>query len=299
MAELGERTCYRHPDRVTGLSCSECGRPICTECMTMAPVGIRCPEHSGRPQGVQRVARGVKRASFEGVGARVTRALIAIDVAVYVAELATGGGVNGIGSTIYERGVLVAGRTLDSNGHLIGVAEGDWWRLITAAFLHYGPFHLLVNMVSLWWIGSLLEQRIGAGRFLGLYLASGLAGSAGALIDKPLSPTVGASGAIFGILGAGLILEWKGDYVFGGSALGLIVLNLVITLSFRGQISLGGHVGGLIGGILCMLAMTRLGRVSAAYGRPGLLGLAGIVAVAVASVLAAYFKARGYAVPGG
>ncbi len=231
--------------------------------------------------------------------ARVTRALIAIDVAVYVAELATGGGVNGIGSTIYERGVLVAGRTLDSNGHLIGVAEGDWWRLITAAFLHYGPFHLLVNMVSLWWIGSLLEQRIGAGRFLGLYLASGLAGSAGALIDKPLSPTVGASGAIFGILGAGLILEWKGAYVFGGSALGLIVLNLVITLSFRGQISLGGHVGGLIGGILCMLAMTRLGRVSAAYGRPGLLGLAGIVAVAVASVLAAYFKARGYAVPGG
>src|SRR5919205_3080896 len=108
MAETAERTCYRHPDRVTGLSCSECGRPICTECMTMAPVGIRCPEHSGRPQGVERVTRGVQRAAFEGVGAKVTRALIAVNVAVYVAELATGGNVNGIGSKIYDYGFLAA-----------------------------------------------------------------------------------------------------------------------------------------------------------------------------------------------
>src|SRR6266536_6422671 len=122
MAEPVEKTCYRHPDRVTGLSCSECGRPICTECMTMAPVGIRCPEHSGRPQGVQRVTRGVQRASIEGAGAKVTRVLIALNVAVYVAELATGGGVKGNGSTIYEKGVLIAGRAADSHGHLIGVA---------------------------------------------------------------------------------------------------------------------------------------------------------------------------------
>src|SRR6266576_6358577 len=98
--ESGPRYCYRHPDRETGLSCSECGRPICTECMTMAPVGIRCPEHSGRAQGVQRVTTGVRRAAFEGTGAKVTKALIGINVAVYVAELATGGGVNGTGSTI-------------------------------------------------------------------------------------------------------------------------------------------------------------------------------------------------------
>src|SRR5204863_3671517 len=117
MAEAVERTCYRHPDRITGLSCSECGRPICTECMTMAPVGIRCPEHSGKPQGAQRVTRGVRRASIEGAGAKVTRVLIAMNVAVYVAELATGGGVNGTGSTIYEKGVLIAGRARDSHGH--------------------------------------------------------------------------------------------------------------------------------------------------------------------------------------
>jgi membrane associated rhomboid family serine protease len=294
MAEVAEKTCYRHPDRVTGLSCSECGRPICTECMTMAPVGIRCPEHSGRPQGVQKVTHGVRRASFEGVGAKVTRAVIAINVAVYVAELATGGGVNGTGSRIYEKGVLIAGGVFDSHGHLIGVAEGDWWRLITAAFLHYGPFHLFLNMLGLYWFGSLLEQRIGSGKYLLLYLVSGLAGSAGALVVDPRVPTVGASGAIFGILGAGLVLERQRDYVFGGSALGVIVINLVLTFSIA-NISIGGHIGGLIGGALCTLGLSRFGRGHAAYGRAGAVGIATMVVVGIASVAVAYWKVKGYA----
>jgi len=284
MAETVEKTCYRHPDRVTGLSCSECGRPICTECMTMAPVGIRCPEHSGKPQGVQRVTRGVQRASFEGAGAKVTKLLIGVNVAVYVAELAQGGGVYGVNSTIYAKGVLWAPF----------VANGDYWRLITAAFLHYGPFHLLLNMLGLYWFGSLLEQRIGSGRFLLLYLVSGLAGSAGALVASPTNPTVGASGAIFGILGAGLVLEQQRDYVFGGSALGVIVANLVLTFFWPG-ISIGGHIGGLIGGAGSMLALSRFGRGHAAYGRAGALGIAGIVAVGVLSVAVAYWKAKGYA----
>jgi membrane associated rhomboid family serine protease len=297
MAEVAEKTCYRHPDRVTGLSCSECGRPICTECMTMAPVGIRCPEHSGKPQGVARVTKGVRRAGFEGVGAKVTKALIAINVAVYVAELATGGGINGVNSEIYEKGVLVAGRTLDSHGHLIGIAEGDYWRLLTAAFLHYGPFHLLLNMLALFWFGTALEQRIGSGRFFLLYIVSGLAGSAGALLLDPTTPTVGASGAIFGILGAGLVLEQQRDYVFGGSALGVIVLHLVFPFSIS-NISIGGHIGGLIGGALAMLGFTRFGRAHAAYGRAGALGVATMVLVGVVSVVIAYWKARGYTVPG-
>jgi membrane associated rhomboid family serine protease len=286
MTETVERTCYRHPDRVTGLSCSECGRPICTECMTMAPVGIRCPEHSGRAQGVQRVTRGVQRASFEGVGAKVTRALIAINVAVYVAQLVQGAGVNGTHGSIYTKGVLWAPF----------IAGGDYWRLLTAAFLHYGPFHLLMNMLALYWFGSLLEQRIGSGRFLLLYLASGLAGSAGALIASPLNPTVGASGAIFGVLGAGLVMERQRDYVFGGSALGIIVINLVLTFSIP-NISIGGHIGGLIGGAACALGLTRFGRGHAAYGRVGALGVATIVVVALASVGVAYWKAKGYALP--
>jgi membrane associated rhomboid family serine protease len=285
MAGPAEQTCYRHPDRVTGLSCSECGRPICTECMTIAPVGIRCPEHSGRTQGVQRMTRGVQRVSFEGAGAKVTKVLIGINVAVYVAELIQGGGVYGVNSTIYAKGVLWAPF----------IADGEYWRLITAAFLHYGPLHLILNMLGLWWFGSLLEQRIGSGRFLLLYLVSGLAGSAGALVVSPTNPTVGASGAIFGILGAGLVLEHQRDYVFGGSALGVIVANLVLTFAWSGNISVGGHIGGLIGGAAATLALSRFGRGHAVYGRAGALGIAGIVAVGVLSVVVAYWKARGYA----
>ncbi|MDQ2968407.1 MAG: rhomboid family intramembrane serine protease [Actinomycetota bacterium] len=287
MAEAVEKTCYRHPDRVTGLSCSECGRPICTGCMTMAPVGIRCPEHSGKPQGVQRVTRGVRRATFEGTGAKVTKALVAINVAVYVAELATGGGVNGTGSTIYLRGVLF--------GPLL--EQGEWWRLLSAAFLHYGPVHLIMNMVGLYWFGSLLEARIGAGRYLLLYLVSGLAGSAGALLwsNGFLTPTVGASGAIFGILGAGLVLEQQRDYVFGGSALGVILINFVLTFSIS-SISKGGHIGGLVGGIICALGLTRFGRGHAAYGRPGLLGMGTIALVGVASIAIAYWRVTTYSI---
>jgi membrane associated rhomboid family serine protease len=306
VTEIAERTCYRHPDRVTGLSCSECGRPICTECMTMAPVGIRCPEHSGKPQGVDRVTRGVRRASYEGVGAKVTRALIGLNVAVYIAELAQGSGVNGNHGSIYQDGALIANGVKVGDGlaglpkHAfvpglaeVGVGHGDYWRLLTAAFLHYGPFHLLLNMLALYWFGSALEQRIGSGRFLLLYVVSGLAGSAGALISAPTTPTVGASGAIFGILGAGLVLEQQRDYVFGGSALGIIILNLVFTFSIP-NISIGGHIGGLVGGAAATLGLSRFGRGHAAYGRAGALGVATIVVVGVASVVIAYWKARGY-----
>src|SRR2546428_10691668 len=128
MAEAVEKTCYRHPDRVTGLSCSECGRPICTECMTIAPVGIRCPEHSGKPQGIQRVTQGVQRASFEGAGAKGTKRLIGVNVAGYLAELIQGGGGDGVGSTIYEKGVLWAP---------FG-ASGDDWGLLTSRCLPHG-----------------------------------------------------------------------------------------------------------------------------------------------------------------
>ena len=231
------------------------------------------------------MTHGVQRASFEGAGAKVTKLLIGVNVAVYVAELIQGGWVYGVGSTIYEKGVLWAPF----------VANGDYWRLLTAAFLHYGPFHLLLNMLGLYWFGSLLEQRIGSGRFLLLYLVSGLAGSAGALVISPTNPTVGASGAIFGILGAGLVLEQQRDYVFGWSALGVIIANLVLTFAWSSNISVGGHIGGLIGGAAATLALSRFGRGHAAYGRAGLVGIAGIVAVGIVSVAVAYWKAKGYA----
>lgn len=294
MAETaGVKYCYRHPDRETGLSCSDCGRPICTECMTMAPVGLRCPEHSGKAQGPARVAQRVRRVGFEGTGALVTKGLIAANVLVFLVNLAQGATLSRNSGWLFEEGALVM-RAIDSSGQLVGLAEGDWWRLITAAFLHGGVFHLGLNMLMLWWIGSPMETVLGRGRFLALYVVSGLAGSAGALVVDPNAVTVGASGAIFGILGAALVFERQRTYVLGGSALPIILLNLVLTFSFRGQISLGGHVGGLVGGALAGLALTRLGRAHAAYGRPGLIGAAGIAAVGLLSVVVAYVKVQQY-----
>jgi membrane associated rhomboid family serine protease len=263
--------------------------------MTPAPVGQRCPEHSGKPQGVARVATGVKRASYAGTGALVTKALIGINVLVYLGELAQGAGTSASSGSIYENGVLIGGPAVFPGGHLVsGVAGGEWWRLITSAFLHYGPFHLGMNMLALWWFGAPLEQALGRGRFLLLYLVSGLAGSAGALIDKPLSPTVGASGAIFGILGAMLVLEWQRSHVIGGSVLPIIAINLVFTFTIS-SISIGGHIGGLVGGALGVLALSRFGRGHAVYGRVGLAGIVGLLAVGVVSVAIAYWKVRGYA----
>ena len=250
-AEPQPRYCYRHPDRETGLSCSECGRPICYECMTPAPVGLRCPEHSGKPQGVRRATAAAERVATKS-GTRpypVTIVLIAINVAVLLAEFAIGGSADGTGNQIFYKGSLFAHGYFDGSP---GVADGGWWRLITAAFLHYGPIHLALNMLALYWLGRVLESVIGSWRYLLLYLATGLAGSAGALWLSPNSATVGASGAIFGVLGALLVLERRGAIQSGGQIVALIVLNLVITFSLSG-ISIGGHLGGLVGGIVLML----------------------------------------------
>ena len=288
--------CYRHPDRETGLSCSVCERPICTECMTMAPVGIRCPEHSGKPQGAARLTQGVRRASWEGTGALVTKALIAANVLVFFANLAQGATLFRNGGQLFDDGGLTASRPVltETGFQVIGVAHGEWWRLLTAAFLHVNVIHLGMNMLVLWMIGGPVEEALGRGKYLALYLASALAGSAGALLLSPGAFTVGASGAIFGILGASFVFERQRHYVLGGAALSIIVLNLVFTLTWP-NVSIGGHLGGLVGGALCGLALSRLGRVHAAYGRPGVLGVLGVVAVGVASVAVAYWKVRGYA----
>jgi membrane associated rhomboid family serine protease len=284
--------CYRHPDRETGLSCSECGRPICYECMTPAAVGLRCPEHSGRPQGVSRVTQGARRASSEGSGAVLTKALIAVNVGVFLLQLAGGGTLGSPSGSIFEDGALFIAR-VSGFGELIGLADGEWWRLITSAFLHAGIIHLGMNMLALWWFGGALEAALGRGRFLLLYVVSGLAGSAGALLLSPDAVTVGASGAIFGMLGAALVLERQQVYVFGGGALGVIALNLAFTFLVP-NISIGGHLGGLAGGALGALALSRFGRGHAAYGRPGLVGLAGLLAVGVLSVAVAYVQVGRY-----
>jgi membrane associated rhomboid family serine protease len=289
MAEL--LRCYRHPDRETGVSCSECGRGICTDCMVFAPVGIRCPDHSGQPQGAARVVQKVQRSTTRNPGI-VTTVLIGINVGIYLLQLAGGASVNANSGWIFEHGALVV-RAIGSNGQLVGLGEGEWWRLLTAAFLHYGPIHLGMNMLALWWIGRPLENWLGPVRYLLLYLVSGLAGSAGALIANPTGVTVGASGAIFGILGAAIVLERQRTYVLGGSALTLLIVNLAFTFAVPG-ISIGGHLGGAAGGALAILALSQLGKRSAVYSRIDILSIASLVAIGVLSVAVAYWKVKGY-----
>jgi membrane associated rhomboid family serine protease len=243
------------------VSCTECGRGICPDCMVFGPVGIRCPEHakSAAVAPTQRARMTARRLSTP-VGL-VTRALITINIGLYLLELLLGGELNGTNNWIYEHGVLVS-HAIGSDGQLIGVAEGEWWRLITATFLHYGPLHLALNMLVLWFIGPALEEYLGRARFLLLYIVSGLAGSAGALLLDPNTLAVGASGAIWGLMGAALVLELRKINVFGGQVLGLVVLNLVLTFAIPG-ISIGGHVGGGIGGAVAILAFSYLQRTPA------------------------------------
>jgi membrane associated rhomboid family serine protease len=260
--------------------------------MVYAPVGIRCPDHAGQPQGAARVAQRVQRRSAASAGI-VTKAIVATNVGIYLLQLAGGASINANSGWIYEHFALVA-VGIDSSGQVVGVSQGEWWRLLTAAFLHYGPIHLGMNMLAVWWIGRPLEDALGPIRYLLLYLVSGLAGSAGALIANPNAVTVGASGAIFGILGAAIVLERQRTYVLGGSAITLLVLNLAFTFAVPG-ISIGGHLGGLAGGALAILAMSQFGRRSAVYARNDLMSYASLVAIGVASIAIAYWKVRGYA----
>ena len=281
MAEL--LRCYRHPDRETGVSCSECGRPICPDCMTFGPVGIRCPDHSGKAQGARRVVQNVQRRTARNPGI-VTMTLIGIMVGIYLLQLAGGASINANSGWIFEHGALFGPY----------VAQGDWYRLLSAAFLHYGPIHLGMNMLALWWIGRPLEDWLGPVRYVLLFLVSGLAGSAGALIASPTAVTVGASGAIFGILGAAIVLERQQTYVLGGSAVTLLVVNLAFTFAVPG-ISIGGHLGGLAGGALAILALSQFGKRSAVHSRFDVVSIASLLAIGVLSVAVAYWKVRGYA----
>jgi len=251
--------------------------------MTPAAVGLRCPDHAGTRKRVN-PPRVVRRVPQGRTDALVTRTLIGVNVVVYLITAVQGAGINAPGGRLFNDMFLYGPF----------VAHGDWWRLITAAFLHASILHIGLNMYVLWIIGRPVEQYLGRARFLGLYFVSGLAGSAGALVLTPTALTVGASGAIFGILGALLIIEWQTTGRLAGNAMTWIVINLALSFVIS-NVSIGGHVGGLIGGILVTLSFANWGRGHAAYGKIGVAGFAGLIAVAIASVGIAYFKVRGYA----
>jgi membrane associated rhomboid family serine protease len=266
-------TCYRHPDRETRVSCSSCGRPICPDCMTPTPVGMRCPECASQRTKVVRNPTGTP--GFDAAPA--TYILIAINVVVFLAEIFSGSG--GLGE---QRGSLVV------DFGLFGpfVAEGEWYRLITSGFLHASIIHIGFNMFLLFFLGRLLEPALGTPRFLVLYFASLLAGSFGALMVDPNGLTIGASGAIFGLAGATFVIaRGRGMDALAGEIGFLIVFNLIFSF-VSPRISVGGHIGGLIGGVICALAI--VAGEKGLFGRNRLpLELAAMAAVAVVSVLGA------------
>ena len=250
--------------------------------MTFAPVGIKCPDHAG--VGAARVApqRTVRQAqrTLGGVTAPATVGLVALNVFVYLVTVYQGAGVSQPGGQVFNDGALV--------GALI-YTDGDWYRLVTAMFLHASLLHLAFNMLALYWLGTVVEHALGSWRFLLLYLVSGIAGSAGALVlSNPTAVTVGASGAIYGIMGALLVLEYLATGSFAGQALGLIVLNLALTFAIP-NISVGGHLGGLAGGILATFALAHF-----RYARPRSLGPALVGLIMVVSFVVAYVRVESY-----
>lgn len=264
-------TCYRHPNRETGVACSNCGRPICPDCMTPTPVGMRCPECSKERT---RVVRGPSRSANEPTA---TIVLIALNVIAFVAELGTG-------STMWR-----GGGSLVLDGGLYGpsVADGEWYRLVSSGFLHSGLFHIAFNMMFIWVLGSMLEPVLGKARFVALYFTALLSGSLGVMLLEPDALTVGASGAAFGLLGAAIVEARARGIDIWSSGLGLTaVLNFAITLALP-NISIGGHLGGFVGGIVVALLFQqldrmRLSRIAATAVCAALALLVAAVAIAVA-----------------
>jgi membrane associated rhomboid family serine protease len=240
--------------------------------MTYAAVGIRCPECAGRQTVVQRAGFTLPRAPV------VTYALIAANVVVFLLtnRISAGGGI-GFGGTLNALGNRLV---LDGPD----VASGQYYRLLSAAFVHYGLLHIAVNMYALYLLGGVFESYAGSLPFAAVYFTSALAGSFGALLLTPHAATAGASGAIFGVMGALFVLERQRGMALLQSPIGvLILINLAITFGIPG-ISIGGHVGGLIGGALVGFALSGFGRGHMAYGRVGALPMICIAAVAVAAV---------------
>ncbi len=270
-------SCYRHPDRSAGVTCQRCNRPICPSCMVQASVGFQCPECAS--------ARSTQVITGSDVFGRatdpiVTKVLIGLNVAAFVAAVVMGSPVDRAGGDLYLNWATY--------GPLVD--NGEWHRLITGAFLHSGLIHLGMNMYLLWLLGRVIEPAVGRVPFGLLYFVSLMGGAAGVMLLDPTAPTVGASGAVFGLMGAMVVLQVRaGQNPWQSGILTLVVLNLVLTFTIPG-ISIGGHVGGLIAGSLSAFGLTVRTRGQRLPTIAHISGL--IVFFAVLSVLAIVLAAR-------
>ncbi|MFC9293187.1 rhomboid family intramembrane serine protease [Streptomyces sp. NPDC057011] len=249
--------CYRHPDRDTGIRCTRCERPICPECMISASVGFQCPECVREGSGTgHRPTANAPRTIAGGVVAAdpqlVTKILIGLNAAVFLVGLAA--------PALVVRLELL-GRYVEFFGAPVeGVSTGEYYRLLTSVFLHVEWWHIIGNMIGLWVIGGPLEAALGRTRYLAVYLLSGLGASAFVyLLTPPNTPTLGASGAVFGLLGATVVLVRRLRYEMR-PVIVMVVLMLVLTFVPLGgslNVSWQAHVGGLVTGALVGLGMLR------------------------------------------
>lgn len=235
--------CYRHPDRETGRRCTRCGKPACSDCLVQATVGSHCLDcaRAARPD----VKTKAKLWSSRQL-APVTMALIGINVLVYI-------------WTVNANRDLVAGRIERGNYDLglarVLVEQGEWYRLVSSGFLHFSIIHIGFNMLLLYQIGQLLERAVGSVRFGLLYFAALLGGSLGVMLLDSNGLTGGASGAVFGLMGAAAVgFHLRGINIFSTGIGTTLLLNLVFTFTING-ISIGGHIGGLIAGAICGYVM--------------------------------------------
>ncbi len=274
--------CYRHPDRETGVCCTRCERPICPECMVSASVGFQCPEcvrggsGTGHAPGASQ-PRTLAGGTVTADPRRLTKALLGVNLLVFLVQLT-------LGDRFTDRFDLIGLAYVPELGSIEGVADGQWYRLLTSMFLHGGYVHIMFNMLSLWWIGGPLEEALGRARYLALYLVSGLAGSALTyLIADANQPSLGASGAIFGLFGATAVLMRRLRYDMRPIIV-LLAINLIFTFSPGFNISWEAHLGGLVSGVLIGYAMVHAPRERRALIQYGVCALV-LAAVLVTTLL--------------
>jgi membrane associated rhomboid family serine protease len=236
--------CYRHPDRETYISCQRCGRPICPDCMRQASVGFQCPECVKAGSATMPQVRTSLGGRMRGPQPVITYLLIAINVFVFVVANAAGGN----NSEFVYKTALIPSADVPQIG-LEGVAQGSYWQLVTSMFLHVDPLHLILNMLALWFFGSVLEAQLGRWRYLVVYLLAGFGGSVMVYwFADPFSSTRGASGAVLGVLGASLAIA-----MIRGHDTSWLVQNAIFALVFTflvPGISWQGHLGGFVTGLL-------------------------------------------------
>jgi membrane associated rhomboid family serine protease len=236
--------CTRHPDVATGRHCTRCDRPACSQCLTQADIGSLCTECLRRAKPATR-----ERIRFWNAAQSVlvTRAIIGLNLVIFVWVL--------FGTDRYIGGGVINGRELDMALSQFFIDNGEWYRLISSGFLHFGLFHVGMNMFLLWQLGVLLEPALGRARFALLYFVSMLGGAVGALVLSPNALTGGASGAVFGLMAAASVgLQQRGVNPLKTGIGATLILNLLITFTIPG-ISIGGHLGGALMGAAAGYAM--------------------------------------------